>query len=129
MIGGRDAEALTAAVDTITNAGGLAVGVAGSAANERVAGELIQTCGREYGPVDILINCAGIAEPPGSSILTVTPTQFQEQLDAHLGAVFHTCRTAAPIMVSRGSGTIITPARPPRSATTGEPVTPRARVQ
>ena len=64
-------------------------------------------CIDEFGSIDILINCAGIAEPPGSSILDITPAQFADLLDAHLGTVFATCRAAAPKMVAQGSGSIV----------------------
>ena len=64
-------------------------------------------CIDEFGGIDILINCAGIAEPPGSSILDITPAQFAALLDAHLGTVFATCRAAAPKMVAQGSGSIV----------------------
>jgi len=53
------------------------------------------------------VNCAGTAEPPGSSILGVTSGQFRELIDAHLGTVFETCRAAAPRMVAQGGGAIV----------------------
>ena len=62
---------------------------------------------REFGRIDILVNCAGTAEPTGSSILTITPAQFQDLIDAHLGTVFQTCRAAAPLMAKQGSGAIV----------------------
>ena len=55
----------------------------------------------------MLINCAGTAEPPGSSILNVTSAQFRDLLDAHLQTVFETCRAAAPLMVAQGRGAIV----------------------
>src|SRR6201999_442321 len=61
----------------------------------------------EFSGIHILINCAGIAEPPGSSILDISSAQFAELLDAHLGTVFATCRDAAPKMVARGGGSIV----------------------
>jgi NAD(P)-dependent dehydrogenase (short-subunit alcohol dehydrogenase family) len=72
-----------------------------------VADALIDTCVGEFGRIDILVNCAGTAEPVGSSILNVTSGQFRELLDAHLGTVFETCRAAAPKMVAAGGGSIV----------------------
>ncbi|MFC8047919.1 SDR family NAD(P)-dependent oxidoreductase [Nocardia sp. NPDC057353] len=84
-----------------------AVGIAGSAADPQVADRLIGACVAEFGAVDVLVNCAGIAEPEGSSIVTVRPDEWRTLLDSHLETVFTTCRAAAPLMVDQGRGTII----------------------
>ena len=107
VINGRNEDAVTAAVDTITATGGSAVGLPGSASEESVAQALIALCEKEFGGVNCLVNCAGVAEPAGSSILTVTRQEFDDLLDAHLGTVFATCRAAAPRMVAAGGGSII----------------------
>ena len=107
MVNGRDAEAVSAAVDQITGAGGRAVGFPGSPADPELADALIAACTSRFGRIDALINCAGTAEPAGSSILNVTSGQFRDLLDAHLGTVFETCRAAAPIMVEQGGGAIV----------------------
>ncbi len=107
VVNGRDAAAAEATAATITHAGGRAVAHAGPASDERVAEELIALCENEFGAVDALVNCAGAPEPPGSSILTVTPAEFRDLLDIHLGTTFATCRAAAPRMVARGRGAIV----------------------
>ncbi|MGY4709571.1 SDR family NAD(P)-dependent oxidoreductase [Mycolicibacterium sp. CBM1] len=107
VVNGRDPDAVEATVSGILDDGGRAVGHCGSAAEETVATELIARCENEFGAVDALVNCAGTAEPAGSSILSVTPEQFGELIDVHLGTVFATCRAAAPKMVARGRGAIV----------------------
>ena len=107
IINGRDADAVDSTVDAITSAGGAALGHSGPANDEAVADALISLCENEFGRIDALVNCAGTAEPPGSSILTVSPAQFRDLMDVHLGTVFATCRAAAPRMVSSGGGSII----------------------
>jgi NAD(P)-dependent dehydrogenase (short-subunit alcohol dehydrogenase family) len=102
VVNGRDADAVQAAAQRISG-----VGCAGTPSNPAVADALIDTCVREFGRIDILVNCAGTAEPPGSSILNITTAQFHELLDAHLGTVFETCRAAAPRMVAQGGGSIV----------------------
>jgi NAD(P)-dependent dehydrogenase (short-subunit alcohol dehydrogenase family) len=102
VVNGRDADAVEAAAERVAG-----VAYAGSPSDPSVADALIDTCVREFGHIDILVNCAGTAEPPGSSILNITTTQFQALLDAHLGTVFETCRAAAPNMVAQGGGSII----------------------
>ena len=107
VVNGRDGDSVDAAVDAITADGGSSVGLSGSAADNDVAEALTALCENEFGAIDALVNCAGMAEPAGSSILTVTPAEFRELLDAHLGTVFSTCRAAAPRMVAEGGGSII----------------------
>jgi NAD(P)-dependent dehydrogenase (short-subunit alcohol dehydrogenase family) len=102
VVNGRDADAVQAAAQHISD-----LGSAGSPSDPAVADALIDTCIREFGRIDILVNCAGTAEPPGSSILNITTAQFHELLDAHLGTVFETCRAAAPRMVAQGGGAIV----------------------
>jgi len=107
VVNGRDRGAVDDTVGAITGSGGRAVGVAGVANSEATAAALVSACRDEYGSVDVLVNCAGVAEPAGSSILSISGTQFQELLDAHLGTVFHTCRAAAPVMAEQRRGSIV----------------------
>ncbi|MGA8331135.1 MAG: SDR family oxidoreductase [Mycobacterium sp.] len=107
VVNGRDADAARSTAEGITAAGGRAVAHPGSPSDQHTAESLVDRCIDEFGGIDILINCAGTAEPPGSSILDITPAQFGELLDAHLGTVFATCRAAAPKMVAQGSGSIV----------------------
>ncbi len=102
VVNGRDADAAEAAAKRISG-----VAHAGSPADPAVADALVDTCVAEFGRIDILVNCAGTAEPHGSSILDITSAQFRELLDAHLGTVFETCRAAAPKMVAHGGGAIV----------------------
>lgn len=107
VVNGRDVEAVESTVGTITSAGGSAIGLPGSAAEDTVAQALISLCENEFGQINALVNCAGTAEPSGSSILTISRQEFRELIDVHLGTVFATCRAAAPRMVARGGGSIV----------------------
>ena len=107
VVNGRDCKAARATVDGITAAGGPAVAHPGSPSDQPTAESLVDRCIDEFGGIHILVNCAGIAEPPGSSILDISPAQFAELLDAHLGTVFATCRAAAPKMVAQRGGSIV----------------------
>lgn len=107
VVNGRDAGAVDETVAAIGAAGGRATGVVGAANDQRIAGALIDECRRVFGTLDILINCAGVAEPPGSSILNISPEEFDGLIGAHLGTAFHTCRAAAPVMARQGHGSII----------------------
>ncbi|MGO9067614.1 SDR family NAD(P)-dependent oxidoreductase [Mycobacterium sp.] len=107
VVNGRDADAAQSTTERITAAGGRAVADPGSPSDQAAAESLVDRCIDEFGGVHILVNCAGIAEPPGSSILDISPAQFAGLLDAHLGTVFATCRAAAPKMVAQGGGSIV----------------------
>ena len=107
VVNGRDADAVDETVAALTATGGRATAVVGAADQERIAGALIEECMSTFGRLDTLINCAGIAEPPGSSILNISPEEFNRLISAHLGTAFHTCRVAARVMASQGHGAII----------------------
>jgi NAD(P)-dependent dehydrogenase (short-subunit alcohol dehydrogenase family) len=107
VVNGRDAEAVAQTVAATTAAGGQATGLVGAVDDETIAEALVDTCRDSFGQLDILINCAGIAEPPASSILNISPDEFNGLMSAHVGTVFHTCRVAAPTMVAQGHGAII----------------------
>jgi NAD(P)-dependent dehydrogenase (short-subunit alcohol dehydrogenase family) len=107
VVNGRDGDAARATVAAITAAGGRAVAQSGSPSDQLTAESLVDNCIDEFGGIHILINCAGIAEPPGSSILDISASQFAELMDAHLGTVFATCRAAAPKMIAQGGGSIV----------------------
>lgn len=107
VVNGRNGDAAEQTAASITADGGRAVAHAGSPSDRSVANTLIDRCIDEFGGVHILVNCAGIAEPAGSSILDVSSAQFYELLNAHLATVFETCRAAAPRMVAQGGGSII----------------------
>ena len=108
VINGRDGDAARATADGITAARwtrGAPILVRPS--DQPAAESLVDRCIGEFGAIHMLVNCAGIAEPPGSSILDISPAQFGELLESHLGTVFATCRAAAPKMVEQGGGSIV----------------------
>ena len=107
VVNGRDQHAAQETVAAITASGGRAIAVVGAADDERVARSLVDACVSTFGRLDTLINCAGIAEPPGSSILTISPQEFDRLISGHLGTAFHTCRAAAPVLAVQGHGAII----------------------
>ncbi len=107
VVNGRDAGAVDEAVTDIVGGGGSAVGVVGSAADEGVAEAMVQTALDRFGALDVAVNCAGIAEPAGSTILTITRAEFAAQLDAHLMSAFELTAAAGRVMAQQGSGSIV----------------------
>lgn len=107
VVNARGLPALEETVRRIRDKGGTVTASSGSVADYGYAGQLIQTCVDEYGGIDVLINCAGIAEPKGASILNISSEDWKNILDIHLTGTFNTCRHAAPIMAKQRHGTII----------------------
>ena len=91
----------------ITARGGAAVAHAASVADFAAAGALVERCVSEFGSIDVLVNCAGVPEPDGASILDLSADAWRAVLDVHLGGTFHCCRHAAPLMVARRAGAIL----------------------
>lgn len=106
VLNGRDADAVAAAVESLGHAPTVG-SVVGSAADPEVAERLVATA-EAMAPLAAMVNVAGTAEPPGSSILTVTSAQWHELVDAHLHATFETCRAAAPLLVEHGGAIVNT---------------------
>lgn len=110
VVNGRDAEVVAAAVGAVDEAGrragGRALGVVGSAADQDVVEQAVQVA-RDAGDLSGLVCCAGIAEPPGSSILDVRPADWHRLIDSHLTSTFLACRAVAPLLVERGAGSIV----------------------
>jgi len=107
VVNGREAAAAAEVARELVAGGGLACAVPGSAADASVAEALVDAAIGELGGLDILVNCAGIAEPSASSILNLTTAQWRELIDAHLTATFETCRAVAPHLVRQRRGSIV----------------------
>jgi NAD(P)-dependent dehydrogenase (short-subunit alcohol dehydrogenase family) len=107
VVNGRAQDAVDAVVEEILRAGGKALAFVGSVADFETAAALIAECREGFGAIDVLVNCTGTAEPPGSSILDLPAEAWSELIDSHLTATFNTCRHAAPAMVAQGRGAIV----------------------
>lgn len=107
VVNGRNADAVGETVDAIVASGAQARPLVGAADDARVAQALVDECLGAFGRLDAMINCAGVAEPRGSSILTIEPSDFDRLIRAHLGTAFHTSRAAARVMADQGHGSIV----------------------
>lgn len=107
VVNGRDAETVGSVVSEIEGKGGPVASLVGSASDFETARQLVECSRDHFGAIDVLVNCAGTAEPPGSSILDLTEAAWHELIDSHLTATFNTCRHAAPAMVAQGRGAIV----------------------
>lgn len=60
---------------------------------------------RDYGPIDILVNCAGVAHQ--ASFLQMRLPQVQEEIATNLVGMYTVTRLVARRMVAQGGGTIV----------------------
>lgn len=67
---------------------------------------LINDTAKQFGRVDILVNCAGVA--PKGPFDEMEPALFDTIRAVNIDAVYHGCRYAWPIMKRQGGGVIVT---------------------
>jgi acetoacetyl-CoA reductase len=68
-------------------------------------GDMVQKIAREHGPVDILVNCAGITRD--STFRKMSQDQWRAVLATNLDSVFNVTRHVIDGMVERGWGRVI----------------------
>jgi 2-hydroxycyclohexanecarboxyl-CoA dehydrogenase len=78
-----------------------AADVSDAAAVER----LILEAEREGGPIDVLVNCAGIDVE--IDFVDISHSDWRTMLGVHLGGTFNTCRVLGPLMYKRRRGSIV----------------------
>ncbi|MEV4179751.1 SDR family oxidoreductase [Nonomuraea sp. NPDC049709] len=66
----------------------------------------VQTAAEQVGPVDILVNSAGIVGP-NAPLWEIPLDGWQRTFDVNVNGTFHTCRAFVPGMRERGWGRII----------------------
>ena len=92
-----DAEGVSDAADGI---GGF--GLACDMGDPGAVDELFERIGREVGPLSVLVNCAGIAEP--GDFLETSLDSFRRVIDVNLVGPFLATQRAARSMIEAGTG-------------------------
>lgn len=77
----------------------------GDVSDYNSTGEMIRKIEADYGPVSVLVNCAGITRD--ATLRKMTPEQWNSVLTTNLTSVFNTCKHVIDGMVERGWGRII----------------------
>ena len=77
------------------------VNVADFASTTAAAKEVVE----KFGTIDILINNAGITRD--SSLMKMTPEQWQQVIDVNLTGVFNCTKSVAPYMIEKKYGRIV----------------------
>jgi NAD(P)-dependent dehydrogenase (short-subunit alcohol dehydrogenase family) len=104
-------------VNEIRKAGGTAAASFASVADFAGAQKIIDTCVREFGKIDILVNCATIAR--GGQIWETSEEDSDAVLAVTLKGTIYTCQHALVVMRKQGTGRIINFASPSWLGVTG----------
>ncbi|MEO7494585.1 MAG: 3-oxoacyl-ACP reductase FabG [Massilia sp.] len=99
-------EAADATVQGIGDAGGVALAVQADVADADAVQAMFEQVGRELGPVDILINCAGIDGKPALSWESDLAA-WRKVIEVNLFGTMHCSRLALQTMVARRNGVIL----------------------
>ncbi|NKN38298.1 SDR family oxidoreductase [Agrobacterium sp. a22-2] len=67
--------------------------------------EAVQTVVAEFGPVDVLFNCAGFVH--GGSVLDMADSDLDFAFDLNVRAMIRTIRAVLPGMLAKGEGSIV----------------------
>lgn len=101
----RDAKQLESAAKQCKRAGGEAIAVPADVTRTEDVARLAETTERLLGPVEILVNNAGVGY--FGPIQNAAETNWDNVLDTNLKAVFLLCRALTPGMIRKGSGHIV----------------------
>jgi NAD(P)-dependent dehydrogenase (short-subunit alcohol dehydrogenase family) len=102
-------------VEEIKKLGGTAIASYDSVTDFKAAQNIVETCIRSFGKIDILVNCAGGSGVAGSRPPSEKTVQFWESSEEawdggialNLKGTFNTCRHALGFMVKQNWGRII----------------------
>ncbi len=112
----RNPEALKSTVDEITASGREAIGLNLDATDKTSHEAALKAILDRFGPVDILINGAGINAP--TPLLDIDVESWRSIIDSHVTATLFGCQVFGKHMLERGSGSIINMS----SASSGPPL-------
>jgi NAD(P)-dependent dehydrogenase (short-subunit alcohol dehydrogenase family) len=102
----RSEPELAAAADGIRAAGGAAEFAALDVADGAAVEAAVKVCRSRLGPVDVLVNAAGIYGPIGLT-WEVEVGAWARAVEVNLLGTLHACRAVIPGMIGRGGGRII----------------------
>ncbi len=101
----RNAEAAERVCAEVAAAGGTAHAVAGDVSGGEAARALVAGVEESIGPVEILVNNAGITRD--NLIMKLSAEDWQQVIDTNLAGAFFTCQAVSRPMLKRRSGAIV----------------------
>jgi len=103
----RSSERCQAIAAEIRAAGGTALAIACDVSDVRAVHAAVRDAEAAHGPLDILINNAGVIEPV-ARLADSDPASWGHAIDINLKGVYHGIHAVLPGMLARGQGTILT---------------------
>lgn len=101
-----DAAAADGIVKSIQAEGGVAVAIAADVSDAGAVGVMFEDVERQLGPLDILINCAGI-DGKAATTWEVDPAAWRKVIEVNLFGTFNCSREALKGMTGRTRGVIL----------------------
>jgi len=100
-----DEQAAQSLMQELQASGGAGMLCRADVTDETAVRQMVQAVEDRFGPVDLLVNNAGIAEQ--CLFTDLTAAQWNRMMDVHINGAFHTCSAVLPSMIRRHSGAII----------------------
>jgi 3-oxoacyl-[acyl-carrier protein] reductase len=101
----RRQERLADLEQAIQKVGGKAISVVGDAREEETAQKTVESALKNFGKLDILINCVGMGYY--KNIVDTSPAEYDEMMDTNVRSTFLFTHFAVPHMIKQGSGIIL----------------------
>jgi acyl-CoA synthetase (AMP-forming)/AMP-acid ligase II/NAD(P)-dependent dehydrogenase (short-subunit alcohol dehydrogenase family) len=102
----RSAGPLAQAVAQVTEGGGTAIAVSADASDPAAMAAAVKEVSEQLGPIDLLINNAGVTGPIGP-LWEVDPDDWWQAMEVNLRSVLVCTRLVLPSMIARGRGRIV----------------------
>jgi NAD(P)-dependent dehydrogenase (short-subunit alcohol dehydrogenase family) len=101
----RHGDEVTRAVNELQGSGGVALGVECDATEPREFDPFVALVEQELGPIDVLINNAGVIQVGPADEMTTE--DYKRAMDVHFAAPLHAMQRIAPAMRRRRTGRIV----------------------
>ena len=98
-------EAAASVVDEIIKKGGVAKSYRADVADPAQVAEMVRSAEADLGPVDVLVNNAGVCV--SGLLQDMTDADYDFITDTNVRGAFNTCRAVLPSMISRKGGAIV----------------------
>jgi NAD(P)-dependent dehydrogenase (short-subunit alcohol dehydrogenase family) len=105
VICGRDSDSLERARESLTKSGAEVLAVSCDVTNPDSVRELLEQASRHYGPIDVLVNNAGVIEV--GPAVTMSVGDFQEAMNTNFWGMLYPTLGVLPDMRARRSGRIV----------------------